>query len=120
MFLETLSMFFEFIRYQNISRICSRIFGGICNILSTKYGFLGFFLNFINGKIEFDLNYHLVLTPTIYIYARLLLVEHVLEHETVFSDSIPSSQNCSPKFGPVSSSVPVRVPFPVSPLHGFQ
>jgi hypothetical protein len=52
MFLETLSMFFEFIRYQNISRICSRIFGGICNILSTKYGFLGFFLNFINGKIR--------------------------------------------------------------------
>jgi hypothetical protein len=39
MFLETLIMFFEFIRCQNISRKFSGIFGGIYNILSTKYGF---------------------------------------------------------------------------------
>jgi hypothetical protein len=43
MFLETLSMSFEFIRCQNISRNFSRTFGSIYNILSTKYGFLGFF-----------------------------------------------------------------------------
>jgi hypothetical protein len=42
MFLETLFMFFEFIRFQNISRIFSLIFGSIYNILSTKYGFIGF------------------------------------------------------------------------------
>jgi hypothetical protein len=42
MFLENLSMFFEFIRCQNISRIFSEICGSIYNILSTKYGFLGF------------------------------------------------------------------------------
>jgi hypothetical protein len=42
MFLETLNMFFEFTRCQNISRNDSRIFGSICNILSTKYGFIGF------------------------------------------------------------------------------
>jgi hypothetical protein len=39
-----------------------------------------------------------------YIYARLLLVEHVSEHETIFSYSIPSSRNCSPKFGVVPTS----------------
>jgi hypothetical protein len=43
MFLETLIMFFEFIRYQNIYRNFSAIFESIYNILSTKYGFLGFF-----------------------------------------------------------------------------
>jgi hypothetical protein len=35
-------MFFEFIRCQNISRNVSEIFGSIYNILSIKYGFLGF------------------------------------------------------------------------------
>jgi hypothetical protein len=43
MFLEILSMFFEFIRCKNISRNFSGIFGSIYNILSTKYVFLGFF-----------------------------------------------------------------------------
>jgi hypothetical protein len=42
MFLKTLNMFFEFIRCQNISRNVSEIFGSIYNILSIKYGFLGF------------------------------------------------------------------------------
>jgi hypothetical protein len=42
MFLETLIMFFEFIRCQNIYRNVSEIFERIYNILSTKYGFLGF------------------------------------------------------------------------------
>jgi hypothetical protein len=42
MFLETLSMFFEFIRSQNIYMNFSEIFGCIYSILSTKYGFLGF------------------------------------------------------------------------------
>jgi hypothetical protein len=42
MILETLSMFSEFIRCENISRNFSGIFGSINNILSTKYGFLGF------------------------------------------------------------------------------
>jgi hypothetical protein len=42
MFLETLIMFFEFIRCQNIYRIFSGIFESIYNILSTKYGFLCF------------------------------------------------------------------------------
>jgi hypothetical protein len=42
MFLETLSMFFEFNRCQNISRNFYGIFGSICNILTTNYGFLGF------------------------------------------------------------------------------
>jgi hypothetical protein len=42
MFLETLSIFFEFIRCQTISRNCFVIFGSIYNILSTKYGFLSF------------------------------------------------------------------------------
>ena len=36
-------MFFEFIRCQNIYRNFSGIFESIYNILSTKYGFLGFF-----------------------------------------------------------------------------
>jgi hypothetical protein len=43
MFLETLIMFFEFIRCQNIYRNFSGIFESIYNILITKYGFLGFF-----------------------------------------------------------------------------
>jgi hypothetical protein len=43
MFLEILIMFFEFIRCQNIYRNVSRIFESTYNILSTKYGFLGFF-----------------------------------------------------------------------------
>jgi hypothetical protein len=42
MFSETLSMFFEFIKCQNISRNFSGVFGNIYNILSTKYGFLDF------------------------------------------------------------------------------
>jgi hypothetical protein len=42
MFLETIIMFFEFIRCQNISRNFSASFRSIYNILSTKYGFLGF------------------------------------------------------------------------------
>jgi hypothetical protein len=42
MFFETLSMLFEFIRCQNISRNFHGIFGSIYNILSIKYGFLGF------------------------------------------------------------------------------
>jgi hypothetical protein len=42
MFLETLSIFFEFIRCQNIYSKFSEIFRSIYNILSTKYGFLGF------------------------------------------------------------------------------
>jgi hypothetical protein len=44
-------------------------------------------------KSEFDLNFHLARTLTIYIYVRLLLVEPVPEHETVSPDSIPSSRN---------------------------
>jgi hypothetical protein len=51
MFLEILIMFFEFIRCQNIYRIFSRIVETIYNILSTKYGSLGF-PNFKNGKIR--------------------------------------------------------------------
>jgi hypothetical protein len=43
MFLETLSMLFEFIRCQNIYSNFSVIFGSNYNIFSTKYGFLGFF-----------------------------------------------------------------------------
>jgi hypothetical protein len=42
MFLETLSMFFEFIRCQNISSKFSGIFGSTYNTLSIKYRFLGF------------------------------------------------------------------------------
>jgi hypothetical protein len=42
MFLEILIMFFEFIRCQNINRNFSGIFESIYNILSIKYGFLGF------------------------------------------------------------------------------
>jgi hypothetical protein len=51
MFLEILIMFFEFIRCQNIYRNFSGIFESIYNILSTKYGFLGF-SNFKNSKIR--------------------------------------------------------------------
>jgi hypothetical protein len=71
MFLETLIMLFEFIRCQNIYRNFSGIFGSIYNILSTKYRFLGFseFLKMV--KSEFDPNFHLVRTPTIYIYICL-------------------------------------------------
>ena len=43
MFLEILTMFFEFIRCQNIYMNFSGIFWSIYNILRTKYGFLGFF-----------------------------------------------------------------------------
>jgi hypothetical protein len=42
MLLETLSMFFEFIRCQNIYKSLSGIFRSIYNILSTKYEFLDF------------------------------------------------------------------------------
>jgi hypothetical protein len=42
MFLETLIMFFEFIRCKNIYKIFSGFFESIYNILSIKYGFLGF------------------------------------------------------------------------------
>jgi hypothetical protein len=48
-------------------------------------------------KSEFDQNFHLVQSWI----SRLLLIEHVPEHEIVFSDSIPSSRNCSPQFGAV-------------------
>jgi hypothetical protein len=51
MFLEILIMFFEFIRCQNIYRNFSGIFESNYNILSIKYGFLGFF-NFKNSKIR--------------------------------------------------------------------
>jgi hypothetical protein len=51
MFLKLLIMFFEFIRCQNIYRNFYGIFESIYNILSIKYGFLGFF-NFKNGKIQ--------------------------------------------------------------------
>jgi hypothetical protein len=53
MFLEILIMFFEFIRCQNIYRIFSRIFESIYNILSTKYGVLGFFQILKIVKSEF-------------------------------------------------------------------
>jgi hypothetical protein len=42
MFLEIIIMVFEFIRCQNIYRNFSGISESIYNILSTKYGFLGF------------------------------------------------------------------------------
>jgi hypothetical protein len=48
MFLEILTMFFEFIMCQNIYRKFSEIFESIYNILSIKYEFLGF-SNFKNG-----------------------------------------------------------------------
>jgi hypothetical protein len=56
-------------------------------------------------KSEFDLNFHLIRTPTIYIYiyVSFLLAEPVPEHETISLDSIPSSRNCSPKFGVVQT-----------------
>jgi hypothetical protein len=44
-------MFFEFIRCQNIYMNFSGIFESIYNILSTKYGFLGFF-RIKNSKIR--------------------------------------------------------------------
>ena len=53
MFLEILIMFFEFIRCQNIYRNFSGIFESIYNILSTKYGFLGFFRILKIVKSEF-------------------------------------------------------------------
>jgi hypothetical protein len=62
-------------------------------------------------KFEFEPNFHLVRTLDIYMHARLLLVEHVLEHETVFSDSTPISQNCLPKFG----AVPTRRAITLNP-----
>jgi hypothetical protein len=43
MFLEIIIMFFEFNRCQNIYKNFSGISESIYNILSTKYGFLGFF-----------------------------------------------------------------------------
>jgi hypothetical protein len=43
MFLEIIIMFVEFIRCQNIYRNFFGMFESIYNILSTKYGFLGFF-----------------------------------------------------------------------------
>jgi hypothetical protein len=60
MFLETLSMFFEFSRCQNIYRNFSGIFGSIYSILSTKYGFLGFSEFYEMVKSEFEPNFHLV------------------------------------------------------------
>jgi hypothetical protein len=42
MFLETLIMFFEFIRCKTFIGIFLDFFCSIYNILSTKYGFLGF------------------------------------------------------------------------------
>jgi hypothetical protein len=53
MFFEILIMFFEFIRCQNIYRNLSGIFESIYNILSTKYGFLGFFRILKIVKSEF-------------------------------------------------------------------
>jgi hypothetical protein len=53
MFLEILTMFFYFIRCQNIYRNFSGIFESIYNILSTKYGFLGFFPILKKVKSEF-------------------------------------------------------------------
>jgi hypothetical protein len=60
-------------------------------------------------------------------HAWLLLVELVPEHETVFPDSIPSSRNCSTKFGvaPTSTTNPTsnysqsvhRLRNPRVPLH---
>jgi hypothetical protein len=52
-FLEIIIMFFEFIRCQNIYRNFSRIFESIYNILSTKYGILGFFRILKIVKSEF-------------------------------------------------------------------
>jgi hypothetical protein len=66
MFLEILTMFFEFIRCQNIYRIFSGIFESIYNILSIKYGFLGFFRILKIAKSEFQPNFHLIRTLDIY------------------------------------------------------
>jgi hypothetical protein len=52
-------------------------------------------------KSKFLPNFHLVRTLDIYIHVRLLLVQHIPEHKTVFPNSIPSSRYCSPKFGAV-------------------
>jgi hypothetical protein len=52
-FLKILIMFFEFIRCQNIYRNFSGIFESIYNILSTKYGILGFFRILKIVKSEF-------------------------------------------------------------------
>jgi hypothetical protein len=54
MFLEILTMFFEFIRCQNIYRNFSEIFESIYNILSTKYEILGFFRILKIVKSEFS------------------------------------------------------------------
>jgi hypothetical protein len=53
MFFGIVIMFFEFIRWQNIYRKVSRIFESIYNILSTKYGFIGFFRILKIVKSEF-------------------------------------------------------------------
>jgi hypothetical protein len=39
--------------------------------------------------------------PQLYIYGRLLLAEHILNHKMVFPDSFPISRYCSLKFGVV-------------------
>jgi hypothetical protein len=91
-------MFFEFTRCQNIYRNFFEFFGSIYNILSIKYEFIDF-LNLINSKIW--IWPELLSRPnpsSIYIW-WLLLTEHVPNHKTVFPDSFPISQNCSPKFG---------------------
>jgi hypothetical protein len=46
-------MFFEFIRCQNFYRSFSGIFESIYNILSIKYGILGFFRILKKVKSEF-------------------------------------------------------------------
>jgi hypothetical protein len=53
MFLQNIIMFFEFIRCQNIYMYFSGIFESIYNILSIKYGFLGFFRILKIVKSEF-------------------------------------------------------------------
>jgi hypothetical protein len=83
MFLETLIMFFEFIRCQNIYRKFSGIFGSIYNILSTKYGFLYFFKFYKLNKIRIFISSE----PQLYIHVRLLLVEPVPKHETISPNS---------------------------------
>jgi hypothetical protein len=86
MFLETINMFFEFIRCQSIY-----------SFLSTKYGFLGF-----SELKKTNLTRIFILSePQLYIYSRLLLVEHIPNHKTFSSYSIPGSRNCSTKFGAV-------------------
>jgi hypothetical protein len=62
-------------------------------------------------KSKFEPNFHLVRTQ-LYIHARLLPIEPVPEHKIVSPNSIPSSRNCSPKFGNDSNSgeqlLPIR------------